>query len=58
MKERRRRQAKRRFLPLPTGYNKIPMTKSCRKVLNKWVKGKNKIDIASILNKLLIKREF
>ncbi len=38
MKERRRKLAKKKFLPKPTGDNKIPMTKSCRQVLNKWVR--------------------
>ncbi len=56
MKERRRRQAKRRFLPEKTGDNKIHMTASCRRVLNKWVKGKNKVNRAELLNKLLTKR--
>ncbi len=38
MKERRRKLAKKRFLPENTGDNKFPMTKSCRQVLNKWVR--------------------
>ncbi len=61
MKERRRRQAKRRFLPKPTGDNKFPMTKGCRKVLNKWVKGRGAIAKLfrkiSKLDGLLIKKE-
>lgn len=38
MKERRRKLAKKRFLPENTGDNKFPMTKSCRQVLNKWTR--------------------
>ena len=61
MKERRRRQAKRRFLPEPTGENLIPMTKSCRRILNTWKKGRGRLanlaNKVSKLNRLLIKGE-
>jgi hypothetical protein len=58
MKERRRRKARRMFLPNPTGDNPTPMTRGVRRVLNNWQRTPKKAEGAVIkaLNKLLIRR--